>query len=473
MDSKSQSRVRAEDRISALPDSVLCHILAFLETKSVVRTRVLSTRWKNIWATVPNLVFYHLPHSITANFVAFVNRILFFRDSSSAIQKFHLHFTSCHAEDFIHIDSWIRTAIRCHVVEMYLYVNSYDRELFELPESLFTCKTLKVLTLTSNFITNFPTSGCFPNLKFLHYTVEYLAPKDSYEFSYFPVLEHLSIEGHLGDGDAFNFSICLPELKTISVSLTFTCDIPEGSNFSINAPKLEKLDLMEGALSNFILENTKSLVKANIHVYFHDDDEQDASANCATKFLAGISGVQYMSLSSHFFQACSLPAFDNLRKLKLILHHCCDGWELLIKLLERSHNLERLVLEHEGHRQPRNLTEQEKKGIRIKLPEDFKLVEFPAEVQWSPPESVPRCLLSSLKSICIMGFKGKGMYGHLDEVEVIKYLLTNGRVLEKMTIYTPGLFMCTTEDFYKEFSLFEWGSKTCEVEIVKKIFYYG
>ncbi|XP_062014483.1 F-box/FBD/LRR-repeat protein At1g78750-like [Rosa rugosa] len=447
MDSKSQSRVRAEDRISALPDSVLCHILAFLETKSVVRTRVLSTRWKNIWATVPNLVFYHLPHSITANFVAFVNRILFFRDSSSAIQKFHLHFTSCHAEDFIHIDSWIRTAIMCHVVEMYLYVDSYDCELFELPESLFTCKTLKVLTLKSNFITNIPTSGCFPNLKFLRYTVDYQAPKDS--------------------------SISLPELKTLNVSLTSTCDFREASNFSINAPKLEKLDLMEGVLSNFILENTKSLVKANIHIYFHDDDEQDASANCATKFLAGISSVQYMSLSSHFFQACSPPAFDNLRKLKLILHHCCDGWELLIKLLERSHNLECLVLEHEGHRQPRNLTEQEKKGIRIKLPEDFKLVEFPAEVQWSPPESVPKCLLSSLKSICIMGFKGKGMYGHLDEMEVIKYLLTNGRVLEKMTIYTPGLFMCTTEDFYKEFSLFGWGSKTCEVEIVRKIFYYG
>ncbi|PRQ30797.1 hypothetical protein RchiOBHm_Chr5g0028541 [Rosa chinensis] len=180
-------------------------------------------------------------------------------------------------------------------------------------------------------------------------------------------------------------SVSLPELKTLNVSLTSTCDFPEASNFSINATKLEKLDLMEAVLSNFILENTKSLVKANIHVYFHDDDEQDASANCATKFLAGISSVQYMSLSSHFFQvsrsklvtniaycvcwriigrkdvflfvksrACSPPAFDNLRKLKLIHHHCCDRWELLIKLLERSHNLECLVLEHEGHRQPRN-----------------------------------------------------------------------------------------------------------------------
>lgn len=45
------------DRISALPDTILCHILSFLETMHAVRTIVLSTRWNNIWTSVPNLDF--------------------------------------------------------------------------------------------------------------------------------------------------------------------------------------------------------------------------------------------------------------------------------------------------------------------------------------------------------------------------------------------------------------------------------
>lgn len=46
-----------------------------------------------------------------------------------------------------------------------------------------------------------------------------------------------------------------------------------------------------------------------------------------------------------FTKACSVPAFDNLSELKLVLHNCYD-WELLTELLKRSPNLEYLVLEH-------------------------------------------------------------------------------------------------------------------------------
>ncbi|KAL2531007.1 putative F-box/LRR-repeat protein [Forsythia ovata] len=43
------------DRISALPDAILCHILSFLDTKYAVATSVLSTRWKDLFISVPKI----------------------------------------------------------------------------------------------------------------------------------------------------------------------------------------------------------------------------------------------------------------------------------------------------------------------------------------------------------------------------------------------------------------------------------
>ncbi|RZC82035.1 hypothetical protein C5167_044611 [Papaver somniferum] len=83
----------AEDRISQLPDSLLHHILSFLDIEHVARSSLLSKRWKYIWTSIPTLVFpsYHSkpPSSSETNkFMEFVDRTLHLHDTSSNIQKF-------------------------------------------------------------------------------------------------------------------------------------------------------------------------------------------------------------------------------------------------------------------------------------------------------------------------------------------------------------------------------------------------
>lgn len=78
--------------------------------------------------------------------------------------------------------------------------------------------------------------------------------------------------------------------------------------------------------------------------------------------------------------------------------------------------------------------------------------------QWNTPETVPICVSSHLKTITIRGFGG----GY-DEMEVTKYLLENGKVLNKMVIYS-FVFSCGSEKLDKELMMFQSGSRTRQVE---------
>ena len=162
------------DRISTLPDSVLCHILSFLETKQAVATSILSNRWKYLWLSVPVLDF-----SITRltdkddnfRFNDFVYSVLLSRDATVSIKSFRLYVIYDYNEHVtLRIPSftkWINIVLQRGVEYLDLHVDIYGWPI--LPNTIFNCTTLVVLRL--NFFWIDPSCSSvllLPSLKTLH-----------------------------------------------------------------------------------------------------------------------------------------------------------------------------------------------------------------------------------------------------------------------------------------------------------------
>nr|XP_011461335.1 PREDICTED: F-box/LRR-repeat protein At4g14096-like [Fragaria vesca subsp. vesca]XP_011461338.1 PREDICTED: F-box/LRR-repeat protein At4g14096-like [Fragaria vesca subsp. vesca]XP_011461340.1 PREDICTED: F-box/LRR-repeat protein At4g14096-like [Fragaria vesca subsp. vesca]XP_011461343.1 PREDICTED: F-box/LRR-repeat protein At4g14096-like [Fragaria vesca subsp. vesca]XP_011461345.1 PREDICTED: F-box/LRR-repeat protein At4g14096-like [Fragaria vesca subsp. vesca] len=332
-----------------------------------------------------------------------------------------------------------------NLVELDLCVTNLSGvdENYELPKSLFKCKTLVVLKLRSHIIINTPDdSWCLPRLKVLFIETDPVNNLMEKLLDGCPALEVLAVTGHVRVED-LDFNISALELKKLTIHLVTRYRLDEyvgllNLNVSVRAPKLEYFHLQQSVLSSFVLENSKSLVKATIDLTHHGAAKHPTFASRATALLAQICHVKSLSLSSHNLdEICDLPIFGNLNQLKLHLHRCCSWW---LELLKRSPNLESLVIEHVGH--------------NCRGPVYFVKHVKPL---WHPPELVPNCLLSHVKTICIIGFGGKD-----DEFKIAKYLLKNGEVLNSMKIYTDG-DLCAKK--LEKLSMFERGSKTCKVDI--------
>ncbi|XP_004307829.1 PREDICTED: FBD-associated F-box protein At4g10400-like [Fragaria vesca subsp. vesca] len=439
-----------EDRISQMPNDVLVRILSLLDDSVLaVQTTILSKRWNNLWTSISSIRLGDFDHECDDHFMTFVDSVVSLHNSTD-ILKFGLIYNNegsrndMLADDYARIHRCICTVVEHNVVKLRLKLYNplnLDQEFPLLfPESLFMCKTLVVLKVSSNCISfsNCPMEGCFPSLKVLYLEIDDSDhdSRNSLEnlFTYCPVLEDLTITGVLA---LSNINISAPELKTLTMKHIHSYSVV----FSINAPKLENFDLLDHFQfpNKYILENGKSLVKVKLEFLDYEDyGTDDGIADHATALFAQISNVEDLSLSLQGLNASYLPEFVNLSRLVLVLHGF-NYWEFLIECLKRCPNLKHLDLKHEDN-----------KWHRRKY-----------ELQWEffNPQERPACLVSHLKTISIKGFKGQR-----DEMEVAEYLLKNGEVLNRMSIHTESEdLLCTKKKLYKKLLTYVRGSRSCVI----------
>ncbi|KAK8507352.1 hypothetical protein V6N12_072619 [Hibiscus sabdariffa] len=404
------------DKISSLPDHILCHILSLLPTKDAVRTSVISPRWRYLFSSMPTLEFQYCLSSIhprlrVENFKNFVDRLLFFPNHVT-LECFRLYESSSRDDDYLRLYGWICAALRRDVKEIDIRYGILP----VLPISLFTSRSLVTLKLDIHEDMKVPCKVCLPNLKSLNLKNIKFPDSDSI---------HRLISGCLTLEDLV---MILPELpKNISkldfhslslkrlalnislnvLPLDFKC------TFVINAPNLVYFKYDGPIAKGYCLSSMNSLEKAVVEVYQLDDEpsydvnrESGATASIS-KLLQGICNVKSLRLSIDQSETLiQMPPEPVLRFHKLVeleIYSENHDWQgtWVIQFLCCAPNLETLHLD---------------------LPVPNRGFE-------PLPEEVPPCLSFRLKEIKIRYFEGNE---HM--FEMISYFLNHASVLEVLMI---------------------------------------
>ncbi|GFZ07516.1 F-box/RNI-like superfamily protein [Actinidia rufa] len=454
---------QGEDKISNLPEAVLCHILSFLSTKAAVRTSILGTKWKDLWAFMPILEFdfksmYH-PNRMYSDskeklnkFMNFVERGLILRDGLN-IRKFTIScFEIC---DFPYIYAWISNVVTCNIQELDIRLSLHPYA--QLPWSLLTCRTLVALKLSGRFVLNVPSSIHLPSLKILHLRSLIYLDDVSIEklFSSCPILEDLDVVRSNWD-NVWSFTVSVPSLRRLSLRFD-----PVGLEFinshwhklTVNTPNLEYLKLHDHISEAYVFSNLSHLVEADIDVQRPRMSDVDSStfAKRVHDLLPRISNVKFLSLSTYtlqvlgYYHGYNIPKFHNLVHLKLGVDRY-HAWRLLPNLLVKSPSLEVLLFE-EGL-------------VHVENPYDY-YPEFS-----SMQLEVPACVVVHLKAIEI--YKLVGMK---DELKLIQFFVKNATVLEKLTIRCHCLNVVWNIrekllTFRNELRKSSWGSSSCQLKFI-------
>ncbi|KAF9590509.1 hypothetical protein IFM89_035718 [Coptis chinensis] len=423
---EGQNSGEHEDRINRLPDTMLTYIISFLPTKNAVGTSVLAKRWKNLWASVPVLDFDDtLILSKSSNkkrrvnkFMNFVDRVLHLHDLPN-IQKFSLKCLD--TRDASRIDSWITTALKHRVEEIFLNLKLDNACL--LPSSFFICESLKTLKITGDFyedvdyIYKIPSCIRWSSLKFLNLdSLRLFSDRSTHQVSLCcPILEKLVLK-FIEWWNIQSFSISAPALQRCTMTYN---DWGHGCATEVHAENITYLKLRSTMVNELSLHNLSSLATAYIDICSSAE-----IGNRMSKVLQAVCNVKDLTFTDYAIAVIyrldlldHLHAFSSLMCLKVkILHYQSrddqtgSNVRQLIDLLYHLPNVELLLLENGSS------------GCGFVEHEDGGALDV-----------IPQRNLTRLKSVKLEQF-----HGSANELYLVNFLLKNVVALEKITIISSS-----------------------------------
>lgn len=247
--------ISGEDKMSLLPEDLLCKILSFLRTKCAVSTSVLSSRWRNIWLGVPRLDLnaFDFP-----NYDACVSFVDMFHNGSY-LSEFKLTFDQgLRGHNFSPLEPCLSRVLKRSKIQHFEVLN-HCRYVIEIPLTHSVCKELVCLRLRMVKLNDFE-SLYLPCLKIMHLECVMFHSNDAAAFLVpcSPVLKELVIRRPLND-----LRVCSKSLKSLSLSFF---DISH--NIEIDAPRLKYLSLKDLHHESIRIINMSALVKVDVDIDF-------------------------------------------------------------------------------------------------------------------------------------------------------------------------------------------------------------
>ncbi|XP_030974165.1 putative F-box/FBD/LRR-repeat protein At5g56810 [Quercus lobata] len=329
---------------------------------------------------------------------------------------------------------------------------------WKLSPSILSCKSLVVLKLAWKIdfhpLLSSSLSFQLPRLKILRFKRISFRNCNSLTrlLSACPVLEQLSLKVVSFPKDVC-IKIWVPTLKLLRIKyarLWFESEFPVvGYKYEIDAPSLEYFEF-GGPLGDIIfLGKLDNLIEARLHIWSIENDESlydlglEMKLESVFKLLVPLNKLKFLSFSYSarecrgFGSFCSM--FQNLVRLDFTFNN--RNWDVLQALLRVAPNLRVLFFKrsYDYHRchhwSPAHVEEHN-------------------QLCSSEPPKDPNALSSHLTTFYFRGYSGIE-----NEVEFVKFILKESRLLKTMTVEVESYM--SEEGVLEKLSTFPRSSSTC------------
>ncbi|KAM0913754.1 hypothetical protein ACQ4PT_011953 [Festuca glaucescens] len=308
------------DRLSSLPDELLHHVMSFLPMPEVVRTSILSVRWRNLWASTP---FVHIDYLDFKDergvddekLKEFGDHLLLLRDDAVCLDEARIFVTHGSSRKSF---AWIRHAIK-HKVRL-LQVSGSVHSPYLDSTAMFPSQHLKIIKLQYLFL-------CHRFFETLNYE--------------WPVVEYLELEKCSLIG--------VKEISSRSLKVLHMIHCFNGEGLLICARSLTYLSILDPiCLGAIVTRDLSSLVKASVILSSESFNFPIDTMVYGHRLLDGLSHATTLELHAPLHELAfergmqTCPMFNNLTSL--LLGDWCMAADLypLLRILQRSSKLKEL-----------------------------------------------------------------------------------------------------------------------------------
>ncbi|XP_010467852.1 PREDICTED: putative FBD-associated F-box protein At1g05080 [Camelina sativa] len=323
---------------------LLVMILDLVPTKDAVATMFLSKRWFSVWTMKQRLEYKDTIEEEQDMEVVSKKSVWWFLENSLQLHRAPVIRSLCielgpSCPTDADVVKWVANAVDRRVLEIKLKLLWSAVDPASLPNTLYSCKSLVVLTLSDNILVDVPSSASLPSLIFLE--LDYVVYKDDDSLvrllASCPILATLCVKRNDKDDNVTSFRVEMPNLSSLSYT-----NYRDGSGVGdtgrylvIVTPALTHFDFRDSSGDSCSME-LPGLDSAVIDT---------ASYYPGDKFLRSLSSVSYLAL---YLTAATVVCYSTLKFSRLIeceiVPEETDWVKPTLLFLENSPKLKTLVI---------------------------------------------------------------------------------------------------------------------------------